>query len=285
MLRHREFEASELSLSSYVLSLLNDAPFIAIPVFPSRMFRHSGIYVNSSAGIDSPADLVGKIVGVPEYQMTAGVWIRGILAEYYGVPIGSVHYRTGGLEQVGRVEKLDLDLPGALDVRPCPRDRTLSDLLVSGEIDALYSARTPRPFAEGRPEVRRLFQEPRVVEEAYFRETGIFPIMHTVVLRRDVYERTPWLARSLVKAFGVAKTLALYGLEEANALRISLPWLADDVERVRNVLGSDYWPYGVEPNRHTLETFLRYSHEQGLAKRLLSVEELFAPQTLEETRI
>ena len=279
MARGREFDVAEMSLSSYVVSLFHGAPMIAIPVFPSRAFRHNGIYVNAASGIKDPADLPGRVVGVPEYQLTAVVWIRGILAEHYGVPVESVHYRTGGLDAPGRIEKLALDLPPGVDVQPVPAGATLSGMLVSGEIDAVYCPRTPRPFAEGRPEVRRLFADPRAEEERYFTRTGIFPIMHTVVLRRDVYEARPWLAQSLYKAFEEARSATAGRIAEAAASLCMLPWLYDEVERTRRVMGEDFWPYGLGPNVPVLRTFLRYAHEQGLAGRLLEPAELFAPET------
>ena len=281
MARYREFDAAEMSLSSYVISIFQGAPFVAIPVFPSRAFRHNGIYVNAASGIAEPADLAGRVVGIPEYQMTAAVWIRGILAEHHGVPVASVRYRTGGLHDSGRVEKLPFPQPAGVEIEPIPPDQTLARMLIGGQIDALYSARIPRPFAEGHPEVRRLFPDPRAREEEYFGDTGIFPIMHTVVLRRDVYERRPWLARSLYKAFEESRVDTLNRLEETAALRYMLPWQYDDVERTRRLMGHDYWPYGLDANDATLRTFLRYSHEQGLAQRLLDPEELFARETLE----
>jgi 4,5-dihydroxyphthalate decarboxylase len=281
MIRHREFDAAEMSLSSYVVSLFQGSPTIAIPVFPSRAFRHNGIYVNASGGIERPEDLVGRTVGVPEYQLTAVVWIRGILAEHYGVPVPSVRYRTGGLDHPGRVEKQALDLPPEVDVQPIEPTRTLSDMLVQGEIDAIYCPRTPRPFAEGRPEVRRLFADPRAEEERYFARTGIFPIMHTVVLRRDVYEGRRWLAQSLFKAFETARRQTAERLAETAANLSMIPWLYDETERARRVMGRDFWPYGLDRNVAVLSTFLRYAHEQGLAPRRLDPADLFAPETLE----
>lgn len=282
MLRHGEFEAAEMSLSSYVTGLAagRDA-FVAIPVFPSRAFRHNGIYVSSDGRIEKPADLVGRAVGVPEYQVTAAVWIRGILSDHYDVPVASVRYRTGGLHEPGRVEKQALDLPPEIDVSPIGGNRTLVDMLVNGEIDALYSPRTPRPMLEGRPGIRRLFADPRAVEEQYAAETGIFPIMHVVALRRDVHEARPWIARSLFTAFEQAKATTESRLGETAANRYMLPWSYDEVERTRRVLGSDFWPYGLESNRTTLEVFLRYAQEQGLTRRRLAPEELFVAETLE----
>jgi 4,5-dihydroxyphthalate decarboxylase len=292
MTRFREFEAAELSLSSYVLSLgsdgdgTGDPPFVAIPVFPSRAFRHNGIYLHAASGITEPADLAGRLVGVPEYQLTAAVWIRGILAERHGLPVTSVRYRTGGLHQPGRTDKITHRVPPGLDIAPIPAGQTLAGMLAAGGIDALYSPRTPRPFAAGDARVTRLFPEPRAVEEAYYSDTRIFPIMHVVVLRRDVYRRWPWLARSLYQAFEEARALTVARMAETAATRYLVPWLYADLERTQQVMGTDFWSYGLTAdNEHTLRTFLRYSHEQGLASRLFEPAELFAPETLESHRI
>jgi 4,5-dihydroxyphthalate decarboxylase len=283
MARFGEFDAAEFSLSSYVLSLGRaDPPFIAIPAFPSRAFRHSGIYVHAGSGITRPADLAGRTVGLAEYQLTANVWIRGILAEHYGVPVDSVRYRTGGLHQPGRVEKQPLSLPPGVRVEPIGSGQTLAQMLVDGEIDALYTPRTPEPYAAGRPEVARLFPDVRREEEQYFAATGIFPIMHTVVLRRDVYAAHRWLARSLLTAFEAARQQAAAGLDETAALKYMLPWLPEEAARTRALLGPDYWCYGLPGNARTLETFLRYAREQGLAGPELEPAGLFAPETLED---
>lgn len=285
MARFQEFDVAEMSLSSYVIGLTRDAPFVAVPVFPSRFFRHSGIYVSTASEIERPQDLRGKQVGIAEYQLTANVWIRGILAEHHGLPVESVTYRTGGLHDPGRPEKLKVDLPVGVRVQPIAPDQTLAEMLAAGEIDAVYTPRAQRTFADGSGRVRRLFEPSGEAEQAYFRDTGIFPIMHVVVLRRDVYERHRWLARSLYDAFIEAKALCEANLEETAALRYMLPWLLDEVDRTRSILGEDYWPYGLESSRKTLATFLRYSHDQGLAARRLDPEELFAPETLEETLV
>jgi 4,5-dihydroxyphthalate decarboxylase len=285
MLRHREFEVAEMSLSSYTLSLFGEnPPFIAIPVFPSRMFRHSCIFVNANSGIREPKDLIGKRVGSPEYQMTAPVWIRGILSDEYGVPVSSPRYFTGGEEQPGRPEKIALSLPGRFHVQPIAPDKTLSHMIDSGEIDALYTARAPSTFGRS-PNVRRLFQDYPAVERAYYLKTKIFPIMHVVVIRRDVYEKHRWIAQSLVKAFTLAQRETYEDLGEMGALKAMLPWLVEHVEETEKLMGRDFWPYGLEPNQRVLETFLRYSHEQGLAGRLLAPAELFAPESLESFKI
>lgn len=282
MLRHREFDVAELSLSSYTLSLNRDpSPFVAIPVFPSRCFRHSSIFVNAAAGIRAPRDLVGRRVGCPEYQMTAPVWIRGILSEHYGVPVDGVTYVTGGEEQPGRSEKIALDLPPAIRVERIGPAQTLAQMLRDGQIDALYTARAPSTFRAGDGRVVRLFPDFVDVERAYYRQTGIFPIMHVVAIRRDVYEAHRWIAQSLVKAFGQAQRRTYDDLNETAASKAMLPWLPAHVEEATALMGEDWWPYGLARNRDTLATFLRYSHEQGLARRLLAPEDLFAPETHE----
>jgi 4,5-dihydroxyphthalate decarboxylase len=281
MARYREFDAAELSLSSYVISLGQDAPFVAIPVFPSRAFRHNGIYIHTASGIKEPADLAGRLVGVPEYQLTAAVWMRGILAERHGLPVESVRYRTGGLHEPGRTDKIAHRPPPGVEIEPIPPGRTLAGMLAEGEIDALYSPRTPRPFAAGDPRVARLFTDPRAQEEKYYAATGIFPIMHVIVLRRDVYQRRPWLARSLQAAFEAARALTAARMSETAATRYMVPWLYADLERTRQVMGDGFWTYGLRPNEGTLRTFLRYSHAQGLAGRLLEPADLFAAETLE----
>jgi 4,5-dihydroxyphthalate decarboxylase len=286
MLRHREFDVSEMSLSSYTMSLHSDErPFIAIPVFPSRFFRHSCIYVNAASGIREPKDLIGKRVGVPEYQMTAAVWIRGILDEHYGVPVSGPTYFSGGEEQAGRPDKLPHTLPDGVAVQPIPPGRTLSQMTASGELDALYTARTPSSFAGGAGSVRRLFPEFERVEREYFTKTALFPIMHTIVIRRDVYEQNRWLAQSLTKAFEAARREAMQELAETTALKTMLPWLPRHLADTQQLMGENFWAYGLEANREVLEVFLRYHHAQGLSKRLLRPEELFAPESLESFRI
>lgn len=282
MLRHHEFDVAEMSLSSYVLSLFAKNPrLIAIPVFPSRFFRHSCIFVHAASGVREPKDLIGKRVGVPEYQMTAGVWIRGTLSDQYGVPVSSVRYFRGGEEEPGRPEKIALSLPPEIRLETIPPGKTLAAMLASGEIDALYTARMPSTFANASGKVRRLFENYQQVELEYFSKTRMFPIMHTIVIRRDVYEKSPWVAQSLYKAFAQAQRIAYRKLYESGALVCMLPWLVRHVEETRALMGEDFWPYGLERNTHTLETFLRYSFEQGLAKRMLKPAELFTPESLE----
>jgi 4,5-dihydroxyphthalate decarboxylase len=224
-------------------------------------------------------------VGNPEYQMTAPVWIRGILSDHYGVPVDSVTYCTGGEEEPGRPEKLKLDLPANIRVEPIGETQTLSQMLLDGEIDALYTARMPSTFRTGGGRVRRLFDNFVDVERQYFRDTGIFPIMHTVAIRTEVYQANRWVAQSLYKAFLEAQRQNYEDLMETAALKTSLPWLTAHVEETRREMGDDFWPYGLDRNRKTLETFLRYHFEQGLSKRLLTPDELFAPEALEFFKI
>jgi 4,5-dihydroxyphthalate decarboxylase len=286
MLRHREFDISEMSLSSYVVSCFKeDRPFVAIPVFPSRFFRHSSVYVNADAGIKEPGDLRGRCVGCPEFQMTAPVWIRGILSDEYGVRVDDVVHHTGGQESPNRSEKLALDLPSNIRIEKIGPGKTLSAMLNDGEIDALFTARKPSTYAGPDGKVRRLFENFVEVERAYFRRTSIFPIMHVIAIRREVYERDRWIAQSLYKAFCEAKRKAYDDLVETAALKATLPWLAAHVEEARREMGEDYWSYGFAPNRKTVQTFLRYSHEQGLSKRLLEPEEIFVPETMESYTI
>jgi len=287
MLRHQEFDVAELSLSSYTVSLFREKKhFIAIPVFPSRFFRHSCIYVNEKSGIREPRDLAGKRVGTPEYQMTAPVWIRGILQDEYRVPVDSPTYLTGGEEEPNRSEKLKLDLPPNIRIQPIGPADTLAAMLRDGNIDALYTARMPSTYKAGQPgPVRRLFEDYMEVEQAYYRKTRIFPIMHTVAIKRSVYERHPWVAMSLYKAFAKAQKETYDDLYVTAALKAMLPWLTKHVEDARALMGDDFWPYGFEANRETLATFLRYHHEQGLSMQRLEPEALFAPETLESFRI
>lgn len=286
MARHREFDVAEMSFSSYCVSLNKpDRPFIALPVYPSRFFRHSCIYVNANSGIKEPKDLIGKRIASPEYQMTAPVWIRGILQDHYGVPVDAQPYLFGGEEEPGRVEKIKLDLPPNIKLQAIGPQQTLSQMLADGEIDALYTARAPSSFVRGDGRVKRLFENYAEIERAYWRDTGIFPIMHVIVMRREVYEANRWIAQSLTKAFYAAQKKTYEDFAETAALKSMLPWLVAHVEEARREMGDDWWPYGLEPNRKALETFTRYHFEQGLSKRQLSLDELFAPESLEAFKI
>lgn len=278
--KYSEFDISEMSLSSYVLKMADPTfPFVAIPVFPSRYFRHQSMFINVSSGITGPTDLIGKRVGVPEFQITAGVWQRGILDDDWGVGLGDIQYFTGGVDQPGREEKEPITLPPGVNLQAIGPQQTLSEMLETGELDAVFSAHVPPSFYSS-DRVVRLFADYKNVEKDYFRRTGIFPIMHVVVIRKSVLEAHPWVARSMVTAFDRALAIAQHDLMYRSSLKVMLPWLADHVEETTDALGDNYWTYGVEANRHVLETFLRYSRHQGLAKADYSPEDLFAPSTL-----
>ena len=286
MLRHREFDAAELSLSSYCVSLMKERKdFVAIPVFPSRMFRHSCFAISAKSGIREPKDLAGKRVGNPEYQLTAIVWMKGILQDEYGVDCASPTYLTGGEEEPGREEKLKLSLPAKFKVQPIGQTQTLSRMIADGEIDAIYAPRLPSTFHTEPDKVKRLFPNYVEVEQAYFRKTKIFPIMHVIALRRDLYETNRWIAVSLMKTFVEAQRRTYADLEMIASQKTMLPWQSAHLEETKRVMGKEWWPYGLAANRHTLDTFLRYHHEQGLSQRRLTPEELFAPETFEAFKI
>lgn len=289
MLRYKEFDASEMSMGSYILSLFEeDPPFIAIPVFPFRTFRHSYIFINAKSGIRSPKDLRSKRVGIPRYQQSACVWIKGILSEHYGVPITSVNYVQGGVEDPGRWEGLSLKLPRGVKLETAPRSKRLSDMLEAGEIDALYSARVPSGFTQGSKNIKRLFPDYVSEEKKYYRKTGVFPIMHTIVIRKEVYEKDRWVAQALFKAFLESKQQAysqFYSPRGNLGTKFMLPWITTYLDEVRELLGWDFYPYGIEQNRKTLQALLRYTHEQGLARRLLKPEQIFAEGTKEQFKV
>lgn len=273
--RFREWDAAEMSFAK-TLALLSrpDADIVALPVFPSRVFRHSAIYVR--APLRSPKDLEGKRVGIPEWAQTAGIYARGLLQHEYGVDLASISWLQAGVHQPGRVEKVQLALPAGVRVRPVS-DKSLAQMLASGELDAAISARDPGG--------ERLFRDYIPVEAAYFAKTRIYPIMHVLVLRREVYERDRWIAMNLLKAFDEAKRRSVARLGDISVSHVALPWLAEHASRWRELAGEDPWPYGVEPNRATLQAFTRYAFEQGVAARHMAPEELFAPETRESFKI
>jgi 4,5-dihydroxyphthalate decarboxylase len=275
--RFREWDASEMSFGKVVALMADPDPaFIAIPVFVSRVFRHSAIYLRKGSGITRPKDLEGKRVGVPEWAQTATIYVRGLLAHEYGVDLASIAWTQAGVREPGRFETVKLHLPAGLRVTPAP-ERSLAGMLAKGELDAVISARDPGG--------ERLFPDYPALELEYFRKTRIFPIMHTVVLRREVYQRDRWVAMNLMRAFEEAKDRSVARAAEIGASAVPVPWVADHARRWREVAGEDFWPYGIGPNRPTLEAFLRYSHEQGVCARHLKPEELFAPETLERAKI
>jgi 4,5-dihydroxyphthalate decarboxylase len=274
--RFREWDASEMSFGKVSALLSGEKPdIVALPVFPSRVFRHSAIYV-SGAAVKKPKDLEGKRVGIPEWAQTAGIYVRGMLADEYGVDLSKIEWHQAGVREPGRVEKIELALPKGVSIAR-HADKTLATMLAAGELDAVISARDPGG--------KRMFENSRELEEAYFRKTRIFPIMHVLVLRRQVYERDRWIAMNLFTAFEEAKRASLARLADIGASQVPLPWVAEHVRAWRELMGDDFWPYGVEPNRPTLEAFFRWSYEQGVAKRLLKMEDVFAPETREQFKI
>ena len=282
----QEFDVSEISISSHTLmTSRGENAYVGIPAFVSRLFRHSGIYIRADRGIERPQDLQGKTIGLPEYQITANVWIRGILQDDYGVKPETIHWRRGGLEEPGRGERAPLKLPSNVDLKQVPDGKTLSGMLEAGELDGVISARAPSCFERGAPNVTRLFADYRRAEEDYYRRTKIFPTMHIIGIRKTLVDRHPWLPVSVFKAFIRAKELTMYELGQIGHLFVSLPWGVSEFEAARRLMGNDYWSYGFEANHHALETFTRYHHEQGLSARKVGAEELFARSTLDLTKI
>ena len=273
-----DFDVTEMSLSSHILATSRGgSPYVGLPAFVSRCFRHSCIYIRTDRGINSPEDLRGKTIGVPEYQMTAAVWVRGILEDDHGVRSSEVHWRTGGLNKAGRKERMVLDLPSQFDVQPIDTTVSLSDALRDGKIDALVTAREPDCFNDGSENIARLFPDYRKAEEDYFARTGLFPIIHLIGLKRTLAEKYPWLGRSVFKAFLSAKLIAQKNMLEMGFLHTSYPWLADEVTKLQKIMGPDTWPYGEARNRKELETAIRYLSQQGLTKSDVQVKDILIP--------
>ena len=286
LFRHQEFDVSEMSFSSYIRTLAaGTSPYIGIPAFVSRIFRHSGIYVRSDAGIKNPADLRGKRIGLPEYQITAVVWMRGLIEHEYGVTPSEIHWRSGGQEQAGRQERTPLKPIPGVDLQTIPEDKTLVGMLRDGELDALFTARAPSSFLRGEKHIARLFPNTREAEMAYYKKTGLFPIMHLVGIRRTLAEQYPWLPSSVYKAFCEAKALAMVDLCDVNALMVTLPWLEAETKETMAVMGQDFWRYGAHENIRDIEALLQYSYEQGLTHRKVGFDELFAPSTVDIAKV
>ncbi len=283
-----EWEVSEMSMGMYTSALSRgDDRMIAIPVFPSRVFRHSAFYVRSDGAIHKPEDLAGKRVGVPQWSQTATIYARGYLTSTVGIPLSGIEWVQAGVNDPGRDEHARLRLPPEVKLRVVP-DRSLSEMLLAGDIDAIISARVPRPVVEGDRRIRRLFPDFRAVEQAYFRQTGIFPIMHTVVIRRDAYEANRWIARNLMVAFEEARDRSIVRMLDLTASYVPIPWGMDFAREAGSELvfkGAGYWPYGVEANRVTLDAFLQYTFEQGTCHRRLRVEEIFAEEALAQIKV
>ena len=282
--RFREWDASELSLAKYCsLRAAGDRSLIAIPVFSSRAFRHSAIFVRADGPVDDPAALAGARIGVPEWTQTATVYGRGILAHEHGLALEEITWVQAGCNEPGRVEGVAVELPPGISLTAMP-DATLDAMLVGGQLDAVIAAHAPRSFVDGGAIVR-LFSDHRAVEEESWRRTGVFPIMHVVVLRAEIHDRDPWIAMNLVSAFEEAKRRSVERALDANAPAFPVPWAPANAARALELFDGDFWPYGLEANRRTLETFLEWAFEQGVCRTRLAAEELFAPQTLAGYRI
>lgn len=276
MLDKQEFQVSELSLASYAaLKARGNCPFVAIPVALSKIFRHSCIYVRSGSGIARPEDLKGKRVGTSQYSSTGLCFMRGMLQHDYGVKSEDMHWFMGGLNTFVEPPLIPLNLPPTLRLDFLKDGQTLENMFDEGALDALLSLYIPQSFLKGEPHIARLWPNFKAIEQDYYRRTQIFPIMHTVALREDVYREHPWAAESLYRAFCAARDLAVDGLYDTDALRVALPFLIDHVEETRRVFGKDFWAYGVEPNRPTWAAIGRFVHEQGLAPRAVTPEDLF----------
>lgn len=285
-MRHESFDVCELSLSSFSLRVARgDSPYVGVPVFLSRAFRHASIIVRKDSGIRVPADLAGKRVGTPEWQLTANVWTRAFLQDDFGVRPQDIHWLRGGLEEPGRVEKLKTDLPAGVTMEDIPADRTLDRMLDSGEIDAYIGPRAPRCFTATNPRLRWLFEDPTEAALDYYRRTKIFPIMHLLGVRRTLADAHPWLPVALQKAFNESKALALEALADTSATKVTLPFVEEQLRLAQSQMGTDFWTYGAHENRHVLDHFLRHHHAQGISSRLVDAEELFHPATLESHRI
>lgn len=283
--RFQDFDISELSFSSYLVKHANgDCPYIALPVFLSRAFRHTSIYVRKDR-IKRPEDLKGKRIGIPEYQLTANVWARAILQDDYGVRPSDVTWVRGGIDQPGRPEKIKLKLPSDVKMIDAPADTTISDMLDRGEIDGFMAPRAPYGAARENPNVGWLFDDPTAVAKDYFKRTRIFPIMHVLGLRKTLAEQHPWLAAALVKAFDRSKSIALEKLSDTSATKVTLPFVEEQLKAAQETMGPNYWAYGVQDSLPTLEAFTRHHHAQGLSSRHVPVEELFHPSTYETYKI
>ena len=283
--RHAEFDICELSLSSFaVKTAAGDCPYVGVPAFVSRAFRHTSIYVRKDR-IRQPEDLRGRRVGVGEYQLTANVWARALLADDHGVAPADVVWVRGGLEEPGRPEKIALELPPAIRLEAAPAGETLSRMLAAGQIDGIISPRVPSGHEDGRSKVGWLFDDPTAAARDYYRRTRIFPIMHLVGVRRSLAERHAWLPAAVLKAFTQAKAVALARLGDTTAAKVMLPFVEEQLKGARDLMGEDYWSYGLAPNTGTLETFLRHHHAQGLSSRLVAPHELFHASTHETVKV
>ncbi len=279
--KHEEFDVAEISMSNYMNQVARGVnAYIGIPAFVSRMFRHSSIYIRTDRGIEAPADLKGKVVGVPVYQMTAALWARGILDDQYGVTPADLRWRQGALEAGSELPAMQLSLPDEIELTSIAPEETLSQLLDTGELDALISARAPSCLA-GNDKIDRLFPNYRAEEEAYFKQTGLFPIMHMVGIRKTLVETHPWLPASVYGAYVAAKRLCYARQAEVGHLATTLPWPVEAFDEAKRLMGADFWRYGARENAGEIAAMMRYAFEHGTVSRKLSVEELFDRSTLD----
>ncbi|MGF6653320.1 4,5-dihydroxyphthalate decarboxylase [Paraburkholderia youngii] len=284
--RHADYDICELSLSSYsVKTAAGTSPYIAVPVFPSRAFRHSSIYVRSDRGIDRPEDLKGKRIGVPEYQLTANVWVRLFLEEEYGVKASDIRWVRGGYEDPTRVEKIALKLPEGVVLENAPEGQTISNLLANGEIDGVIGPRAPSCFDRGHPRVKYLFDDPQESAARWYERRKLFPIMHTLGIRKTLADQHPWLPGAIAKAFEQSKEVALSRLSDTSATKVTLPFVEDQLRNARRLMGHDFWSYGFANNEHVIDRFLAQHHAEGLSSRRLEPAELFHPASLERFKI
>ena len=280
-----DFDICELSMSSFTVKTAEGTcPYVGVPAFVSRAFRHNSIYVRTDR-IKSPADLKGKRIGLPEYQLTACVWARIILEDDHGIKPSDVTWVRGGIDDPSRPEKITIKLPGGVRLENAPEGKTISQLLESGEIDAFVAPRAPSLAGKRHPHIGWLFPDPIAAGRDYIKRTGLFPIMHVTGIRRTLVERHPWLPAAVLKAFTQAKAKCLEELEDTSATKCTLPFVEEELKAARDLMGHDFWSYGLAPNRKVLETFLRHHHAQGLSARLLAPEELFHPSTHESFTI
>jgi 4,5-dihydroxyphthalate decarboxylase len=284
--RYHDFDVAELSFNSYLMTTSrNVCPYVAIPAFVSRHFRHSAIFIRTDRAIRGPKDLKGKLVGLPEYQQTANVWMRGIFKEEHDIDPADIRWRTGGQEEPGRDERTPLRLGGNIDLQPIAPGKTLNKMLVDGELDAVFSARELSSFVNRAPNVGLLFPNYREVETEYYRRSGMFPIMHLVGIKKELAEKHPWLPATVYKAFCQAKKIAIDEMKEMSATKITVPWPEVGVQDAVQLMGEDFWRYGVAENARDIETLSRYSFEQGLSTRKLSAEEIFHPSVFEISKV
>ena len=285
MIRDRAYDVSELGLSYFLRTMdFDEPPFLALPVFPNRCFRHSAIYINVESGIEKPADLAGKTVGeFAMYGHDAGVWPKGILADEYGVTPDQCRWIVGSLDwPLAPIDFVPQPHPADVDVTFAPPGTDLGKMLEDGEIAALIAADVPKCVLDGSPKVARLFPDYEAVERAYYGRTGIFPIMHTVAVRKELASQ-PEILQAVYQGFCDAKEAVRRQYTKGmifNNMDIMMPWFSRLVEADRRLLGDDWFPYGLEANRKAVDTFLRYHHEQGLSKRRLTCEDIFVPQFL-----